>query len=95
MNGFCAGDRVEAIDRVRVNGKYIEIGDTGTVCCGNFIGSIGVSWDALYAGHSCDGRCKYGTGWYVNPNCIKLHEEDSDENAEINEDSFLRIIAKA
>lgn len=97
MEWFLLGERVESKIRMSVYHEHIEIGDTGTVCCENFAGGVGVSWDKLTCGHSCDGKCETGKGWYIPRDYIKLHskeKEEEKEDAVINEDSFLAIISK-
>lgn len=92
MGKFHIGDRVEAItERTVISDEYIKIGDIGTVVHIDADGDIGVSWDNLHrGGHTCDRHCKNGTGWYVMPKHIRLHEEDT--MIDIDEDSFLKII---
>lgn len=72
---FRVGDRVEAVeDHIQFNERILK-GYVGTIC--NFRGrSIGVVWDKGIGGHDCDGNCKKGHGWYVDPECIKPHKDD-------------------
>lgn len=96
MSAFHVGDIVEAaVDYPEYN-DFILTGDIGTICCFEHgsRGRIGVSWEKEFdGGHNCNGNCENGHGWYVPSDTIRLHEEDSD--IDINEDSFLEIIAKA
>lgn len=95
MPKFHLGDRVESIHKIDcLADECIKIGDVGTVVHIDVDGDIGVSWDNIHrGGHTCDRNCKDGTGWYVRPDRIKLHEEDS--TIEIDVDSFIGIVSKS
>ena len=54
-------------DRVVCKGNYYNrdiAGKVGTVK-GAKLTIIGVEFDERVSGHGCDGRCKYGHGWWV------------------------------
>ena len=90
---FRIGDRVEAIVDHPDGNVDLFIGDTGTICHRLSPGRVGVEWDkAICRGHSCDGFCEYGYGWYVDSTTLKLHKDDSD--IDIDDSSFFEIISK-
>ena len=60
------GQRVEAIGYP--NYSKLSIGSIGTICNINDKISIGVVWNELTTGHSCGGKCKAATGWYIQKN---------------------------
>ena len=64
---FQVGDRVECVEQY----NHVSVGMQGVIVeVGSF--NIGVSWDTLTTGHSCDGNCTNGTGYYVGVKNIKL-----------------------
>lgn len=86
---FNIGDRVVYIDDSPVAHPNIFIGYNGTVCSVEGC-RIGVRWDdQIQFGHSCDGACEKGFGWYVFESQLR---RDEDENVEIDEDNFIGII---
>ena len=64
---FNVGDRVRYIrDGMSVYGKY------GTVCAirrgdGFNISHVGIRFDKSYGGHSCNGTCPRGYGYWARP----------------------------
>lgn len=85
------GDLVEAIVDHPDRNKTILSGDRGVVC---YVGvnniRIGVEWESEVGGHTCNGRCRGGRGWYVNHSDIAIVEKEAD----IDEDSFLQVIGE-
>lgn len=74
---FQVGDRVEMAGTLR---KSYGLGTVCEVRC--YLGGIvdyGVCWDRNIGGHSCDGSCEPGHGWYVLPNQINFLEEETLE----------------
>jgi hypothetical protein len=64
---FQIGDRVECVEQY----NQVSVGMQGVIVeVSSF--NIGVSWDTLTTGHSCDGNCTNGTGYYVGVKNIKL-----------------------
>lgn len=75
-DSFCIGDFVAAShDAIDYNHK-IKAGMIGmVVSIAEYEGgrvSIGIQWDADIGGHTCEGHCPYGLGWYVSPKDIVL-----------------------
>lgn len=75
MNQFHIGDRVECINEVAF--ATIHKGDTGTVVRiidESDFPAIGVEWDRYLGarGHTCDGRCEDGYGYYIYHEIIKV-----------------------
>jgi hypothetical protein len=69
-NNFKLGNRVICTD----NYGRVTIGMKGTVVEIKLKGNdwIGVNWDKLITGHSCNKHCKKGKGYYLPKENIKL-----------------------
>ncbi len=70
MTKFKVGDRV-----VFASSPFfmVRTGDTGTVVhLDRGALNIGVAWDRNIGGHSCDGRCVPGHGYYVSDCDLRL-----------------------
>ena len=91
------GDRVCISDTGYISNKHLHKGSTGTVTCLSVDKNIiGVSWDSNIAGHTLDGTCKNGYGWWIPAYRIELVDEmPEDEIPGFNEieseemDSFI------
>jgi hypothetical protein len=70
VSEFKKGARVECIKPINMIGK----GDHGTICeiVEGTTCSMGVEWDNNISGHDCVGTAKYGYGYWMIPNQIKL-----------------------
>lgn len=85
------GDLVEAIVDHPDRNKTILSGDRGIV---RYVGisRIGVEWESeVSGGHTCDGRCQRGYGWFVNFRDIAVVNEETD----IDDDSFLQVLGES
>ena len=67
-------------DRVRYISKFDEelFNKVGTVKVLDKVSpSIGVEFDDKFYGHTCDGTCKEGHGWWLSPNdLVKIGSHD-------------------
>lgn len=90
-DGFQIGDSVELLVNSPDRNYSLQAGDTGVVCgFRRSQNNIGVRWDRrIINGHSCDGHCEKGYGWYVNNSQIKSRE---DIKVEIEDSSFIGIL---
>lgn len=86
---FQVGDRVVVV--CDQNSTLLGIGDTGTVCCvyDASILFIGIESDRLSRGHSCDGHCRRGRGWWIPPEHLELIEEETVEDEIVDLDDLL------
>lgn len=85
---FQIGDLVIAAKDYPQHNESIRKGQDGVVCHLN-AGMVGVDWGFdVNGGHSCEGCCPYGYGWYVEAEEIELAVEEQD----IDESSFLQVI---
>ena len=66
---FKIGDRVE-ITRYNYGNSRIDIGQKAKIISIND-DHIGLKFEENVKGHTCDGKCLYGYGWFVNVNHIK------------------------
>ena len=63
------GDRVKCIKKA----ERVEVGMLGTIT--KVTATIfGIEWDDGIAGHSCDGTCENGKGWFVNKKNVSKAE---------------------
>ena len=79
---FQVGDRVILIVDNPDNNACLNAGDTGVVMSisdGPTDQRVGVKWDDFHDGHSLNGRCDYGEGWFVWPHEVMSFEEDDTE----------------
>lgn len=89
---FQIGDLVIAAKDYPQYNHSIRKGQDGVVCHLDDNGMIGVDWGFdVDGGHSCDGFCQYGYGWFVEAKEIELSGVEQD----IDEDSFLQVIGGA
>ncbi len=87
---FQIGDRVVCKVNHPDNNMEFVVGSTGTVC--SFYGAaVGVCWDNIESGQTCDGACEDGRGWIVSHRNIDL-EEGCDEPFEFDEDAFRELL---
>lgn len=77
---FCVGDRVISLKKMCTFDGDIEAGDIGTVVLKDGGNDIAVAWDRNVGGHSFDGLCKYGHGWWTIRGLIQILEECHDLN---------------
>lgn len=86
---FQVGDRVVVVNDQ--NSTCLNIGDVGTICYvpDDFFMSLGVESDRPSQGHSCDGRCREGHGWWIPSSHIELIEEESVEDELVDLDGLL------
>lgn len=77
---FQVGDRVVVVNDQ--NNALLNIGDVGTICYvrDEFSTNLGVESDRPSKGHSCDGRCRKGHGWWVPRRHLELIEEETVED---------------
>lgn len=75
MGKFKVGDRVEVIKDY----DSAKTGMRGTILnCNSFIGSPGIKFDEpFFNGHSCDGKCQDGYGYFVSEENLKLIDTNS------------------
>jgi hypothetical protein len=64
---FQVGDRIECVKEY----NRISVGMQGVIVEVSFA-NIGVSWDNFTKGHSCNGKCDAGTGYYIMRNNVRL-----------------------
>lgn len=92
---FCKGDRVYALWDNPSGNRSIHAGYTGTIVDvypyeGGPEDSIGVRWDEeIMEGHTCDGSCDTGHGWYVRANALEFIPEPEHEDVELATDEEL------
>lgn len=86
---FQVGDRVVVV--CDQNTAALNIGDVGTVCWvyedNPF--NVGVESDRPSKGHSCDGHCRIGHGWWVPDVHLELIVDEAIEDEAINLDDLL------
>ena len=88
VQGFQIGDLVVAAKNYPQRNNSILSGAIGVVCDISE-DMIGVDWESdVDRGHSCDGHCQHGHGWYVDADEIELYDVGQD----IDEDRFLQVI---
>ena len=92
VQGFQVGDLVIAAKDYPQYNDNIRKGQDGVICHIDIEDDmIGVDWEFDVAGHSCDGHCPNGYGWYVKAEEIELSVVEQG----IDEDSFLQVIGGA
>lgn len=84
-------------DRVRCVKKYVDsykvLGLFGTVRV-LMNGSIGVEWDDFSNGHGLDGSIENRkSGWWVDPRCVELIEDEFDDDNPVDEDALIKLIS--
>lgn len=81
------GDKVECVRDSPDNNSSITIGMQGVICI--IVDSsphIGVRWnEEVDRGHSCQGACSRGYGWFVAPSDIKRIDDDDEFDADTTE----------
>ncbi len=88
---FEIGDRVHLLVDHPYNNPDLSFGETGTVCA-IIAHSVGVRWDKkIYVGHTCDGFCEDGYGWWVRSRDIQLLNKIQELNP-IPENDFLEML---
>lgn len=93
MSQFFIGDRVIAIIDNPDDNENIISGDAGTVCEVIINAKrVGVFWDKRVGGHSCNGHCEHGHGWWVDESAISLSQNAIDEPFEFDEDDFNALL---
>jgi hypothetical protein len=65
---FNIGDRVVAIDVYDGNEKIVGV--SGNIISIRDNGNCAVEFDEYVGGHSLEGRCEDGYGWYVTQSCL-------------------------
>ena len=88
---FKTGDKVIATIDYPSSNSIIRKGDTGVILMYDEFDELqaGVRWDKSVGGHSLDGLCESGHGWWVNENHIQIYEEMSFK---IDTESFLNLL---
>lgn len=85
---FQVGDRVVVVNDQ--NSALLNIGDVGTICyVRDEYPLIGVESDRPSKGHSCNGCCRKGHGWWIPPSHLELIEEETIEDELVDLDSLL------
>lgn len=93
---FNQGDRVICAQ----NNVYGWLnGCAGTVVCRTMSDSIGVCFDisisdmssGRYTGHSCDGHCRKGFGWFVGKYSL-IPEDDSENIIDLNPEEANQLL---
>lgn len=76
MNTFKVGDRVKCIHRdIKGYGKVGTVVKNGDTSCG-------VKFDEAIGGHSLDGTCENGYGWWIDSNNLELSTESKSTRPE-------------
>lgn len=92
-NTFRVGDVVTLRNWREVGSDYnrsFHEGISGTVCALREDGErVGVRWESNVNGHTCDGNCSDGYGWYVYAKYLKF----ADLPSTISESDILEILA--
>ena len=83
---FQVGDRVRLI-RPELSASLL-VGETGTVKVVMGV-SVGVESDNYSHGHSLDGRCQNGYGWWIYDENLELIKEESVEDELVDLDGLL------
>ena len=91
MSRFSVGDRVISVVDAPDGNKGIHIGSTGVVCRTS-TGRFAIYWDEDVGGHSCEGYCPNGHGWWVGACDVELDDETDDEPFDFNEDEFNKLV---
>jgi len=70
MRKFNIRDKVRCL--VAFEGNKKIKGAEGIVVDTSVSARPGVNFKKDVGGHTCDHRCRYGYGWYVDPSCLHL-----------------------
>ena len=78
---FKVGDVVSCLVDHPDNNSEIWAGTTGVVVAVRADGyRLGVKWDiSVKSGHSCEGACEDGYGWWIDSNNVEFSSDSSAE----------------